>query len=220
MSGNKKISMSKQNKIKILEVSIPNELNMKINFDETKIQPLRICTKAGVNGWVYARKTAGAKVSGNIKSKLGDFNLDELNLLGHNDFSMGFMRPETFWNWSLLMGEVDKNIFSVNLSAGVNETEFSENCCWMNGELFTLPQVSFYYDKKNLMKPWNVKSNNEDVILEFIPEGLYQEKINAYILASNFYQVYGKYNGQIQLNGKTIEVKNFYGYAEDHYAKW
>lgn len=217
-NGNTKIEMNKTSDSKILKLN-SKKIKLDLVFDEKKIEPLRICTKAGVNSWVYVRKTAGSKVIGKIESNLGNFNAENLDMYGHNDFSLGYMRKETFWNWSFFNSKLGKNIIGVNLSSSVNETEFSENSIWINGILSQLPQVVFQYDKLNLMKEWRVYSNDKSVDLKFVPEGIYKENVNAFILASNFNQLYGKYSGKIKL-GKEYKFSNIYGYAEDHYAKW
>jgi hypothetical protein len=215
-----KVKMIQHSYKKELEIT-SKDLNMSVNFMEKDIDVLRICTKAGANGWVYVRKNAGSKLEGRIESKLGNFELNKLNIFGHNDFSMGYMRKETFWNWTCFTGLINKkDIIGVNLSAGVNETEFSENSIWLNGKLFSLPQVSFVYDKLNLMQKWIVQSKDDSINLEFTPEGIFKENVNAILLASNFNQLYGKYKGKIKLENKTYTINNLYGYAEDHYAKW
>ena len=215
-----KVKMIQETNLKKLELKNKN-INMQIQFIEKGIDIIRICTKAGANGWVYVRKNAGTKVIGKIESEFGSFNLDQLNLFGHNDFSMGYMRKETFWNWTCFTGQIHKkDVIGVNLSAGVNETEFSENSIWLNGKLFPLPQVSFTYNKLNLMEKWVIKSLDETLYLEFIPEGIFKENVNVIVLASNFNQLYGRYTGKIKLKNKNILIENLYGYAEDHYAKW
>ncbi len=215
---NIKIEMNKTLDSKLLKLNSKN-IKLDLEFIEKKIEPLRICTKSGVNSWVYVRKTAGCKMVGKIESELGNFNAEDLSMFGHNDFSLGYMRKETFWNWSFFNSKIEENIIGVNLSSSVNETEFSENSIWINGKLFQLPQVSFIYDKLNLMNEWKIVSSDKSIDLKFIPEGNYKESINAFILGSNFNQLYGKYSGKIKLD---IEYKftNIYGYAEDHYAKW
>jgi hypothetical protein len=219
--GKNKIEMAPLNGKRKLFLELSSGERVEAEFLEEGIEPLRICTQAGVNGWVYVRKTAGSPVIGKIESELGNFDLEKLGVYGHNDYSVGFMRRETFWNWSCFTGKLEKNIIGVNLSCGVNETSFSENSIWVNGKRFQLPLVSFLYDKQNLKKEWKITSLNKEIDLTFVPEGNYKENINAFIVASNFNQLYGKYFGKIQLNGtKTLKINGMYGYAEDHYAKW
>ena len=219
--GKNKIEMAPLNGRRKLFLELSSGERVEAEFIEEGIEPLRICTQAGVNGWVFVRKTAGSPVIGKIESELGKFDLDTLGVFGHNDYSVGFMRRETFWNWGCFTGRLDKSIIGVNLSCGVNETSFSENSIWINGKRYQMPLVAFQYDKQNLKKEWKITSSNGEVDLTFVPEGNYKENINAFLVASNFNQLYGKYFGRIQVAGtKTLKINGMYGYAEDHYAKW
>lgn len=219
--GKNKIEMAPLNGRRKLHLELSSGEIVDAEFLEEGIEPLRICTQAGVNGWVYVRKTAGSLVTGKIESDLGNFDLEKLGVYGHNDYSVGFMRRETFWNWTCFTGKVDKNVIGVNLSCGVNETSFSENSLWVNGERFQMPLVSFQYDKRDLKKDWKITSRDGVIDLVFKPEGNYKENINAFIVASNFNQLYGKYFGKIQISPtKSLKINGMYGYAEDHYAKW
>jgi hypothetical protein len=204
-----------------LTLELASGETVEAEFLEEGIEPLRICTQAGVNGWVYVRKTAGSPVIGKIDCDLGKFDLEKLGVYGHNDYSVGFMRRETFWNWASFTGKIEKGVIGINLSCGVNETSFSENSLWLNGERFQMPLVSFQYDKRDLKKDWKIVSSDGVIDLVFKPEGNYRENINAFIVASNFNQLYGKYFGKIQISPtKSIKINGMYGYAEDHYAKW
>ncbi len=219
--GKNKIEMAPLNGRRKLTLELASGETVEAEFLEEGIEPLRICTQAGVNGWVYVRKTAGSPVIGKIDCDLGKFDLEKLGVYGHNDYSVGFMRRETFWNWASFTGKIEKGVIGINLSCGVNETSFSENSLWLNGERFQMPLVSFQYDKRDLKKDWKIVSSDGVIDLVFKPEGNYRENINAFIVASNFNQLYGKYFGKIQISPtKSIKINGMYGYAEDHYAKW
>ena len=219
--GKNRIEMAPLNGRRKLHLELASGETVEAEFLEDGIEPLRICTQAGVNGWVYVRKTAGSPVIGKIDCDLGKFDLEKLGVYGHNDYSVGFMRRETFWNWASFTGKIEKGVIGINLSCGVNETSFSENSLWLNGERFQMPLVSFQYDKRDLKKDWKIVSSDGVIDLVFKPEGNYRENINAFIVASNFNQLYGKYFGKIKISPtKSIKINGMYGYAEDHYAKW
>lgn len=190
-------------------------------FDEERIQPMWISTPAGA-GFVFARKTAGAPVSGTIQWEGRRLDLAEMSVLGHNDWTAGYMRRETFWNWGCLAGRLgDERIVGLNVSCGVNETGHSENCFWIDGALDRLGAVSFDYDRHDLMKSWRLRDSDGRLDLEFTPEGSHSEKINALVVASNFHQLFGRYNGTLTgSGGEKFELRGLFGYAEKHYAKW
>ncbi|HEY2774741.1 MAG TPA: DUF2804 domain-containing protein [Candidatus Binatia bacterium] len=193
-------------------------------FDEQEplVQPMRICTPAGATGFVFARKTAGSRVSGTIRWDGRTIDLAEAGMLGHNDWSAGYMRRETFWNWGCLAGRLeDERIVGLNVSSGVNETGFGENCFWIDGVLHRLGHVSFQFDRHDLMQSWQLRDSEGRLDLVFNPEGSHVEKIQAFVVASNFHQLFGRYHGTLVTGtGEPVRVVGLLGYAEKHYAKW
>jgi len=191
-------------------------------FEEDDMAPLRICTKAGATGWVYARKTAGHRVHGTLKWDGRTLDLATARVLGHHDWSAGYMRRETFWNWGCLAGHTqDGRVVGMNVSCGVNETSFQENCFWVDGRLHRLPPVHFHYTLDDLHKPWRLTDEAGRVVLDFTSEGAHGERIQGGVVASNFTQLLGRYSGHlIADDGEHIELEELPGYAEWHYAKW
>lgn len=41
----------------------------------------------------------------------------------------------------------------LNLSCGVNETSFTENCYWLDGELLKVDSVRFDFDRDQPLRP-------------------------------------------------------------------
>jgi hypothetical protein len=190
--------------------------------DDPPMQPMYICTRAGVSGWVYARKTAGLSVSGSFDWHGRSYDLGAIGALGHHDWSAGYMRRHTFWNWACLAGRAaDGRAIGLNVSSGVNETGFTENCFWIDGTLHKLDSIHFQYDHRDLMKPWRVTSFDGRLRLDFHPEGSHVERVNAWIVASNFNQLFGRYAGVLSTAaGERIPIDGMLGYIESHYAKW
>lgn len=191
--------------------------------EETPLmEPMRICTRAGATGWVYARKTAGLGMRGTLRWDDTTYDLGAIDIHGHHDWSAGFMRRETFWNWGCLAGRTaDGRIAGLNVSCGVNETSVTENCFWLDGRLHKVDGVAFAYDQRDLMKPWRLRSTDGRVDLEFAPEGMHVERLNAFILATNFHQLFGRFSGTLTTAaGERVAIERMLGFCEDHYAKW
>jgi len=207
-----------------LRVSLANGVRIDATFDEDRprIVPMAICTGAGAAGWVFARKSAGARVSGTVEWEGRRIDLDDLAMLGHNDWSAGYMRRETFWNWGCLAGRLpDGRVVGMNISCGVNETSYTENCFWLDGALESVGIAAFEYDRRDLMKPWKLRTGDGRADLVFTPEGRHAEKVNALVLASNFNQLFGRYHGRlVTAGGETLRLDGQLGYMERHYAKW
>ena len=57
--------------------------------------------------------------------------------------------------------------------------------------------------------------------LEFHPEGRHAERINAFVVATNFNQLFGRYRGSLTTAaGECVVIDGLLGYMESHYAKW
>jgi len=209
---------------RLLVIRLSHGVNVEAVCSENAppVPPLRICTRVGAAGWTYVRKTAAVSVKGEVQCPLGQFELGKIRALGHNDWTAGYLRRRTYWNWACFAGYLPRGRqIGLNVSSGVNETGFTENCYWLNGKFHKLDTVHFEYDRTLPMKPWYISSYDKKIELEFRPEGKYSERINAVIVASNFQQLPGRFFGKIKHSRfRTYNIKGLLGFAEDHYAKW
>lgn len=207
------------------QVEIFSGNHIRIDFSITEpagFQPIAVCTRTGFNGWTYTQKANALNASGYIH--WGDARIDVASpaFAGSYDWSCGYMRRQTAWNWASLSGQLaDGRRIGANLANGVNETGFTENGFWIDGQLNELGPVNFQFSKTNRQAPWRICDNTNRVDLTFTPEGKRCEKINALVIASNFTQLAGRFNGTVTTNdGQKIELIDTPGFCEDHYAKW
>ncbi|MFO8212182.1 DUF2804 domain-containing protein, partial [Pseudomonas aeruginosa] len=171
-------------------------------------------TPAAVNGWVYARKVAGVRCEGQVRSALGDFDLRAIDAFAHHDWSAGYMRRETFWNWACLSGEAQGRRVGLNLSCGVNETSFTENCFWLDGKLCKVDSVRFEFDRDRELGPWHIRSFDGQVDLTFEARGLHRERLNLGLLASNFKQIFGRFRGELRPHGRaSLVIDDLWGFV-------
>lgn len=205
---------------KSLLVNIKDELLIEAQMPEVDFEPMSICTRAAYQGWVYANKTAGLVLNGRICFKGETFDLKNLKALGHHDFSCGFMRRETYWNWACLSGEAQGHRIGLNISCGVNETSFTENCLWVDGKLIKVNLARFNFDQSDVLKPWHISSDDGLVDLHFEPLGAHRERLQLGVVASNFKQVFGYFSGVLRLGTGDINIVRMPGFVEDQYAKW
>lgn len=208
---------------KRLLVELDDGLRIDAWFSEAEaaFQPMCINTPTAVNGWVYAQKVAGLRCAGRVSSRLGNFDLAAIGAFAHHDWSAGYMRPETHWNWACLSGPAAGRQVGLNLSCGVNETSFTENCYWLDGELIKVDTVRFAFDRGQPLQPWRISSHDGQVILEFEARGLHRERSNLGILASDFKQVFGQFSGVLRPPGRAeVPIDNLWGFVEDQYVKW
>lgn len=207
---------------KYLQIRIGKTLAADLSVTEPAgFQPLALCTPTGFNGWTYTQKAAGLDVSGFIRLHDRRYELGATHK-GSYDWSCGFMRRETAWNWACLSGQsAEGRTLGVNFACGVNETGFTENAFWVDGRLIKVNQVRFIYPKPNRHSQWRILSDDGKVDLTFEPEGSRKEKLNVLLLATNFTQLFGRFYGTLREDNGTVHtLKGVTGFAEDHYAKW
>ncbi len=208
---------------KRIDVDLGPALRLRAELDETAagFRPMSLCTRIGRSGWVYAHKVAGVPVTGSLAVGERQWDLAAQGAFGHHDFSAGYMRRETFWNWACLSGSVQGRAVGLNVSCGVNETSFSENCVWVDGQVFPVGGCRFDYDWDRPLRPWHVTSGDGAVDLEFRPEGQHTERLRLGVVASDFDQIFGRFSGVLRPPGEpALEVRDMVGFVEDQYAKW
>ncbi len=183
--------------------------------------PLRVCSKAGRNGWVYTQKAAGLDCGGVVNWAGNEMVFDPSDTRGSYDWSAGFMRRETSWNWACLSGMLpDGRMVGLNLASGVNETGVTENGLWVGNRFQKVNFSCFDFDSCQPDKDWHIYSPDKKVDLTFVPEGMRQEKLDVLVLASNFRQMFGKYYGYVVRGREKVIIDGIPGFAEDHFARW
>lgn len=191
-----------------------------IQIDED-YEPLRVCARAGYKGWVFTQKSPALTCTGQLEFSGKTLDLGELNTLACVDWSAGFMRRHTFWNWISISSFLpDGRRLGLNLAAGVNETGYTENALWLDGKLIKLDMARFEFDRFDENSPWRIHTSDGVIDLTFKPLGKREEKRNFIISASNFRQYFGLFSGNIKTDKEQINIENIYGLCEDHYAKW
>lgn len=210
--------------VKILSVSIADHTKIEMEFSENRasFQPLRILTPTGPNGWTYAQKVAGIKADGNMRSEFGVFDLTRIGAFAHHDYTAGFLRPDTFWNWACISDKLgDGRLLGLNISNGVNETGLTENCFWLDGSLHKIDSVLFEYDQDDLNQKWHLKSFDRRLDLEFSPEGGYRSFDQRSGRENSFDQLFGRFKGWLfDERGRKVVVENQAGFAERQYIRW
>lgn len=193
-----------------------------ITMNRSATAPLRICTRAGYRRWVYTQKTSPLGIQGSLTTPSGTKDLSSPGYWALSDWTCGFMRRETCWNWASTAFTLhDGRSLGMNLSCGVNETSFTENAFWINGAMTKVDTVDFRFDQDNLDSPWHILSADKKVDLVFTPEATRRENVNALLIKSKFTQLFGVFEGKLVTDeGEVIAVNACPGFAEDHFARW
>lgn len=181
--------------------------------------PLSLCTPTGYSGWTYTQKHNGLTVDGSLEVD-GEI-IDLSQALASYDFSGGYMRRETSWRWASLNTNIQGNIIGLNLAAGVNETGNNENALWINGQRQLLSPILFDFKRQQAQQAWHIHSTDGRIELNFTPLNQRSEKLNLWLLKSNFRQFIGHFDGFIvDEAGQKHTITQALGLTEDHYAKW
>lgn len=197
------------------------KISVDLSFDPSESNPLRLCTRTGFRGWTYTEKTPSIRVEGKVASENGDYLLGYPHM-GLFDFSCGYMRRNTFWNWASISATLpDGRTLGMNLACGVNETGFTENAVWIDGKMEKVDVVNFIFDEDDLKKKWVIQSFDGKVDLEFYPEECRKETINKVVVASKFAHFLGSFSGKLTTNSmEEIHIKGCPGWTENHFARW
>lgn len=198
------------------------EINLRFCDAQPGYEPMRICTQTGATGWTYAQKVAGVPAQGQIDGPAGSFDFEALGALAHHDYTSGFLRRETYWNWACFSArDKDGRALGLNVSNGVNETGFTENCFWVDGRLVKTDLVLIEFDDEDLDAPWRIRSGDGRVDLTFQPAGGYHAVGGNDQIASNFHQMFGHFEGTLtdpELG--PVSIQKLGGFSETQYLKW
>lgn len=221
-SGRNRLEISAKAGRRQLSVSLAAGLSIEADIDEHEhYQPMSICTRAGYAGWVYTQKTTARPLTGRVNWRGRERDLEAIGALAGVDWSAGYMRRDTFWNWGSLSARLaDGRRLGFNLVAGVNDTGYTENALWIDDQMVKISTVVFEYDRQDHRAPWRMCSQDGILDLRFEPAGRRSEKRNALLIASNFTQYFGRFYGTVRLPDEVVELSGQWGFAEDHFARW
>ncbi len=203
-----------------LSARIEGKLEAELVFERSE-RPLSVVTRVGLDRFSYTDKVSGAPVSGYVSSNGARYEFDGSTPSGIVDYTYGFLARYTFWNWAAGAGmAADGTRTGFNLSQGVNETGFTENAFWVNGELVKVDVVDFRYDDRDPLKPWRVRSNDGRVDLAFVPEGERSSHVNLGVIASAFRQPFGRFSGKFTDGKRVWDCEAVSGFVEEHESTW
>ncbi len=161
---------------------------------------------------------SGVLKYGNIEEKMTPDSA-----LGQLDWGRGVWQYKSFWNWASASGFLpDGRTIGLNLGCGFGDTSAAtENALILNGRIHKLDQVSFEYDPKNFMQPWQFRDNQGRLELDFVP---FKDRFAAtklVVIDSEVHQLFGRYSGKVVSDdGEEIAIDGLVGFAEEHQARW
>jgi len=171
----------------------------------------------------YNRKINCLPATGSLN--YGDLHEDLLpeTCLGSLDWGRGVWEYKSFWNWASASGYLpDGQTIGLNFGCGFGDlSAATENCLVLNGKVHKLAQVNFGYSSSNFMHPWKFTDSENRLNLDFTPLKERLAKTNLGVITSDVHQMFGRYSGTVITDdGRTININNLIGFAEEHQAHW
>ena len=139
------------------------------------------------------------------------------------DFGRGIWPYRTTWNWAAFSGRSGGDTVGINMGAQWTDgTGMNENGILLNGRLYKIfDEIIFEYDSQDFMKPWRMKTGASSAVrLEFRPFYEKAGDANLFIVRSVTHQMFGRYFGTLDVDGRTIPIDGIVGWAEEHRARW
>lgn len=171
-------------------------------------------------GVTMTQKTVCVEADGEVR--VGKRTLKVENALAGLDYTHGYLGRETRWRWASASGRLpDGRTLGLNLVAGHNDGEVTENGLWIGGALSQPGHARFELDEADPMKPWRVTTDDGRVDLRFQPEGIRSEDTDLKLIVSQYAQPMGTFEGTVRDEaGAVVEVKGLPGVVERHRARW
>lgn len=140
------------------------------------------------------------------------------------DFGRGVWPEHTVWNWGAASGVQNGRTVGLNLGGQWTDgTGMTENGICVDGRLTKISEdLVFGYDKAARMHPWRVRTSATDRIeLVFEPEFERVSENTQGPFTVSTHQMFGCYSGRILPDdGEPMEVRDLFGWIEDHEARW
>ncbi len=141
------------------------------------------------------------------------------------DYGRGVWPEHTIWNWGSASGVQGGHTVGLNLGGQWTDgTGMTENGLCIDGRLTKISEdLAFAYDRAAMLRPWRVRTTVTDRIdLLFEPE--FERFSESGRRDGNFtsgHQMFGRYSGRITPDdGGAIELRDLFGWIEEHEARW
>lgn len=206
---------------KQLQVESP-ELTVDLDFRDDEFEVLRLCTPTGPTGWAYVQKVVATPAAGFAQAGDTTVDLFSMDAQAHHDYTTGFLRPETWWHWACIAARLpDGRRLGLNLSCGTNESGYRENRGWLDDHSFPLDGVLFEFDPDDIEAAWRIIGTDGRLALTFHSGHGYHARHDSPTLATNFHQLFGRFDGWVvDGGGERIEIDSLGGFAESQYLRW
>lgn len=197
-------------------------MNLRAQLTPSSALPIAVIAPVADDGVVnVTQKTANLGVTGSIEVGGRHFPLD--GGVAGMDFTHGYLARRTAWRWAFGCGRLaDGTRLSFNVVEGFNEAseKTNENALWLGERLIPLGRAKFSFDKRELLDPWTVATDDGVLRLGFKPIHAHRELRDYKLLRSNFTQPVGLFSGEARVDGRTLRFEAVPGVTEDQDVLW
>lgn len=205
-------------------------LYARVELTDEPEESMVIATPFGRPGhFYYNQKINCMRASGTVCYGYNgrSYTFDPADSFAVLDWGRGVWTYKNTWYWGSASGLAEGVPFGWNIGYGFGNTSAaSENMLFFKGRGHKLGNVSFNIPRdrrgrEKYMEPWSFTSNDGRFEMEFAPVLDRSSRTSAIVIESDQHQVFGRFTGRAVLDdGKTIEVKDFFGFAEKVKNKW
>ena len=169
------------------------------------------------------------RASGTVTYGYGNrtYTFDPADSFAVLDWGRGVWTYKNTWYWGSASGLADGVPFGWNIGYGFGDTRAaSENVLFYDGKIHKLNQIVFNIPLKadgteDYLQPWTFTSDDGRFEMDFVPVLDRKSRTSVAVIESDQHQVFGRFTGKAVLDdGKVIEVKDFFGFAEKVKNKW
>ncbi|CAF4265077.1 unnamed protein product [Rotaria sp. Silwood2] len=229
-------------KVYEIDVNVPMNNGLQVSFDfkieysNENDQSMVLVYPVEETRPAYTHKIAALPARGKIKI---DNNKEEefLDGLSSMDWTLAYAERLSRWKWVCFSVVGTNSSNNEPIAIGINLSDIiyndnngisMENAVWIGGQVHTVNRIAYELPEKQYLtsQSWQIYSTGDTnsktpkIRLSFQPWGSQEEHINMFLLAGDFVQAFGIYNGTIELFDNTYVIENGFGVAENHYAKW
>lgn len=193
-----------------------------MSHDPRRDEPLVVSLPVGRGRVMYSHK-AVIPAEGTVRVGPETYALSAADTHAIVDVHKAHYPHHTWWRWATFATRLpDGRSLGLNLTHNLVEDAdiYNENVVWLDGRAHRLPGALFEFDPSAAEEPWHVGTRDSAVVLTFRPRGRRSEDLTAGPIRSRFKQLYGVFDGTIQLPHERLDVRGAAGLAEDHDSLW
>ncbi len=171
----------------------------------------------------FTAKQYGLPTEGAIKVGAREYKMDPDKCFASLDFGRGMWPYRAYWNWAAGTGKQGGDVLGVNFgSKWTTGTGSNQNGVVLNSRLYKFHEdVEFEFDAKSPRKPWRVHTvQSNDVDITLTPQFNEKRRLNLGLLKACGNMALGRWSGKVNLDGRTYELKDLMGWAEENVWRW